>query len=50
VLRYDNETGKGDHRYFGNRQEPYTFVSIEQLLDDFDASVRRYLDAHPDHR
>jgi hypothetical protein len=50
VLRYDNETGKGDHRHFGNSQEPYTFVSIERLLDDFDANVRRYLDAHPDHR
>jgi hypothetical protein len=50
VLRDDNEAGKGDHRHVGDRQEPYTFTTIERLLHDFEAGVGRYLDAHPDHR
>ena len=39
VLRYDNEAGKGDHRHVGERQMPYVFVSVDQLLDDFLADV-----------
>jgi len=35
VVRYDNETGKGDHRHYGEREEPYRFLSVEQLLADF---------------
>ncbi|HUZ63819.1 MAG TPA: DUF6516 family protein [Acetobacteraceae bacterium] len=50
VLRYDNEAGKGDHRHVGDREEPYEFTTIEQLLGDFEASIRRYLDGHPHHR
>ncbi len=50
VLRYDNEAGKGDHRHTGDQEEPYEFTTIEQLLGDFEASIRRYLDGHPHHR
>jgi hypothetical protein len=50
VVRYDNEAGKGDHRHIGDREEPYAFTTIERLLDDFEASVRSYLDGHPDYR
>lgn len=39
VLRYDNEAGKGDHRHVGERDTPYVFFSIDQLLDDFLADV-----------
>ncbi len=39
VLRYDNEPGKGDHRHLGEAEQPYTFVSVDQLLDDFLADV-----------
>ena len=35
VLRYDNETGKGDHRHVGSKEMPYGFVSADKLLDDF---------------
>ncbi len=35
LVRYDNETGKGDHRHYGDREEPYGFLSVEQLLADF---------------
>jgi hypothetical protein len=36
---YDNETGKGDHRHYGRRQEPYGFTTVEQLVRDFLADV-----------
>ena len=39
VLRYDNEAGKGDHRHLGTKEMPYTFVSVDQLLEDFLADV-----------
>ena len=35
LVRYDNEAGKGDHRHYGDREEPYRFSSIERLLGDF---------------
>jgi len=35
VVRYDNETGKGDHRHYGDREEAYSFQSIERLVEDF---------------
>jgi hypothetical protein len=39
VLRYDNESGKGDHRHTGGKETAYVFVSVDQLLDDFLADV-----------
>lgn len=50
ILRYDNEAGKGDHRHIDDREEAYAFSTIEQLLDDFEASIRRYQDGHSDNR
>ncbi len=47
VLRYDNESGKGDHRHIGAEESPYRFTTIEQLLTDFDADIGKYLDEHP---
>ena len=41
LVRYDNETGKGDHRHYGGLEEEYTFVSLERLLQDFAADVER---------
>lgn len=37
LVRYDNETGKGDHRHSGagEAQVPYEFRSVEKLLNDF---------------
>jgi hypothetical protein len=35
LVRYDNETGKGDHRHHGDCEEVYVFKSIEQLVNDF---------------
>ena len=39
VLRYDNETGKGDHRHVGAVESSYSFSSYEKLLSDFWADV-----------
>jgi hypothetical protein len=41
LVRYDNETGKGDHRHYGTREEPYEFTTLEALLEDFQADVIR---------
>jgi hypothetical protein len=41
LIGYDNERGKADHRHNGDREELYPFVSVEQLIDDFLADVRR---------
>jgi Family of unknown function (DUF6516) len=39
VVRYDNERDKGDHRHYGEREEPYQFVDIETLSTDFLSDV-----------
>ena len=41
LVAYDNERGKGDHRHLGARELPYAFVSVERLVADFLADVRR---------
>jgi hypothetical protein len=35
VLRYDNESGKGDHKHTGDKEMEYSFTTAEALLDDF---------------
>jgi hypothetical protein len=41
LVRYDNETGKGDHKHVGEAEmeHAYRFVSLSQLLTDFLAEV-----------
>ncbi|MCK8781769.1 DUF6516 family protein [Rhizobium sp. NTR19] len=41
IVGYDNEAGKGDHRHYGKREEPYSFSSLQQLIADFEEDVRR---------
>ena len=41
LILYDNEPGKGDHRHYGDREEPYQFTTAEQLIRDFLSDVRR---------
>jgi hypothetical protein len=43
VVGYDNGEGKGDHRHYQGREEPYHFESIDRLFDDFYADIRRYV-------
>lgn len=42
VLRYDNKSGKGDHRHVGKKQPPYVFSTPQRLLDDFWSEVDRW--------
>jgi hypothetical protein len=42
VPGYDNGEGKGDHRHYRGREEPYLFVDIDRLFDDFYTDIRRY--------
>ncbi len=42
LVGYDNERGKGDHKHIGDRQLPYVFVSVDQLVRDFMADVNHY--------
>ncbi|HYW92125.1 MAG TPA: DUF6516 family protein [Gammaproteobacteria bacterium] len=35
MVGYDNERGKGDHRHYGSREEPYAFETVEKLVADF---------------
>jgi hypothetical protein len=35
VLRYDNESGTGDHRHDGEEEIPYLFTTPHALLNDF---------------
>ena len=46
LVRYDNEAGKGDHRYYGRREKPYAFAGMERLIEDFIADVERLGGVH----
>jgi hypothetical protein len=39
VVGFDNERGKGDHCHVGGLERAYTFVSVDQLVEDFIAAV-----------
>ena len=47
LVRYDNETGKGDHRHYGEHEEPYAFTTLEALLEDFQADIIRLTQEAP---
>lgn len=40
VIRYDNERGKGDHRHFGGYEEPYQFLTVKKLIQDFYETIK----------
>jgi Family of unknown function (DUF6516) len=42
LVRYDNETGKGDHRHVRGKETPYRFASLAKLRRDFESDVRKY--------
>ena len=41
LVRYDNEKGKGDHKHLREHEEPYTYTTLAQLMEDFLADVER---------
>lgn len=42
LVRFDNETGKGDHVHLGVAEEPYCFTTPDRLLADFAAAIKPY--------
>lgn len=41
LVRYDNETGKGNHRHLAGLEEAYIFRDIETLVDDFQYDIEQ---------
>lgn len=41
LVGFDNERGKGDHMHVAGAERPYSFTSLDQLLADFFAEVRK---------
>ncbi len=41
LVRYDNETGKGDHKHLGEEEVAYQFVDVKTLLKDFQRDIYR---------
>lgn len=41
VIGYDNAEGKGDHRHYGDREEPYKFKDMDSLVEAFFKDVER---------
>jgi hypothetical protein len=39
IVGFDNERSKGDHCHLDGKELPYTFTSVDQLLEDFIAAV-----------
>jgi Family of unknown function (DUF6516) len=44
VLRYDNESGKGDHKHVDDQQMKYRLVSVDKLVTGFLEDVKRWRD------
>ena len=41
LVGFDNELGKGDHVHVAGAEKRYSFTSLDQLLSDFFAEVRK---------
>lgn len=35
LVRYDNESGKGDHKHIGEQEIAYEFIDRDKLIKDF---------------
>lgn len=41
IVGFDNERGKSDHCHLDGIEHPYTFKSLDQLVEDFIAEVAK---------
>ncbi len=39
IVGFDNERSKGDHMHVDGKEKPYTFTTVDQLVEDFIAAV-----------
>jgi hypothetical protein len=42
MVRFDNETGKGDHKHVGDREVRSRFVNLDRLIADFWREIERW--------
>lgn len=42
LIGYDNAEEKGDHRHYGDQEEPYIFINLEKLAEDFYKDIEKY--------
>jgi hypothetical protein len=42
LLRFDNESRKGDYKHVGSQKAAYAFTTLEQLVTDFWKEVSRW--------
>lgn len=48
LVRFDNESGKGDHRHIKGKESKYAFLTPEKLIQDFLRESRRVDDEDRD--
>ncbi|MHB8483205.1 MAG: toxin-antitoxin system TumE family protein [Nitrospiria bacterium] len=41
LLGYDNAERKGDHRHYGDKEEPYRFTRMANLIKDFKRDIKK---------
>ena len=41
LVRYDNESGKGDHKHIESREESFQFKNVETLVADFLKEIQK---------
>ena len=42
IIGYDNYEGKGDHKHYADKEEPYIFDGVDKLINDFLSDVNRF--------
>jgi hypothetical protein len=47
-IRFDNESGKGDHKHIGDAERPYIFAGPDKLVADFLREVTRWQNENSD--
>jgi hypothetical protein len=41
LVRFDNESGKGDHKHVGGQEKSYRFTDVETLVADFLVEIEK---------
>ena len=41
LVRFYNESGKGDHKHIGSQEEVYRFINVETLVAEFLAEIEK---------
>ena len=41
AVRYDNESGKGDHKHLRSKETRYAFDTVDELLASFQRDIER---------